>query len=98
MDFEYTYILTETAEARFIQIYDYIADNLSNETAAKDLTDKFLAAIKNACIFPTMHPKYKNYRKITIGKFLIFYKISKARKQIIITNALYGAMDYDKYL
>ena len=98
MDSKYRHKLTQTAAKNFQQIYDYIAENLNNTEAAEKITQKFLSAIRNACLFPTMNPKYKNYRKIVVDNYLMFYKVDEKEKLLIIHCALYGAMDYEKLL
>ena len=58
---------------------------------------KFLDALEkdldNISFNPNMYPKYeynKEYRKIVIGDFLVFYKTDEANNQVDIYRVLHG--------
>ena len=94
----FDFYITQNATEDFQTIYDYIKNNLHNESAAEKLTDKFEKAINQACSFPKLNPSYGSFRKIIVGKYIIFYTISEKEKKIIIHAAVYGARDYETLL
>ena len=98
MDSKYKYYLLPEAAKDFREIYDYIKYDLYNETAAENLSQKFKTALKNACKNPMIYPAYKDYRRIVVDNYLVFFKIDEENKRIIVYHAKYGAMDYDRFL
>jgi len=94
----FKYLLSPDAAEDFERIYDYIANNLSNPVSADKLSEKFKTAMRNACEFPKIYPMHNGYHKIIVSNYLIFYKVDDSSKTIIVHCAVYGAMDYDKFL
>lgn len=85
------------------QIFDYIAFELCNPTAALNLIDEFKKAFDNACAFPDSYPliqneyvKDKTLRKILIKNYIIFYRTTD--KDIQIIRVIYGMRNYEEFL
>ena len=85
------------------KIIDYIALELKNIAAAKQLINDIEAAIKQQQAHPLQYATYKSinkrrnpYRRIIVGNFLIFYVVID--DAMIIRRILYGRRDIRKIL
>ena len=85
------------------KIIDYIAFELKNRAAAKQLIDDVNAAVKQQQVHPLQSVAYKSisqrkhpYRRIIVGNFLIFYVVID--DVMIIRRMLYGRRDIRKIL
>ena len=82
-------------------ILDYMAKNLYNPKAANDFLNKFDEGVEYISETPSSCPACetnKDYRKIIIGNYIIFFKIFEVHKKVVIFRVLYGMMDYEKHL
>jgi len=91
-------VLTVEIKNDFEMIFNYIAFILFNPTAAENLINRFHLAIQNACNFPNIYPQYKSYRKIVVDNYLMFYKMNKEQDTLIFHRAIYGGMDYPRFI
>ena len=98
MDSKYKYVLLDDAIEDFEKIYNYISNTLLNEASATKLSDKFDEALERVCLFPESCPVYKEYRKLIVENFLIFYKINEKEKRIVVYCAMFGMRNYEEYL
>jgi addiction module RelE/StbE family toxin len=85
------------------RITDYILLDLKNEIATKTFIHDIEAAIKKrlenplqAVIYPSMHRRKYEYRRILVGNYLIFYVV--VERTMIVRRLLYGRRDLDKIL
>ena len=85
------------------QIFEYIAVDLSNPTAAVRLIDDFEKAFENVCIFPESCPyinnefvKDRSLRKLVVNNYIAFYRVKSDEVQII--RVLYGMRNYEVLL
>lgn len=85
------------------QIFDYIAVELCNPTAAIGQINDFEKAFEKVCIFPEGFPfvnneyvKDKSLRKLIVNNYIIFYRVVKKEVQII--RVLYGMRNYEVIL
>ena len=92
--------ITKLAFEDMDQIFDYIAYELFNPVAAKDLLYEFEKAFKKICIFPLSFPnicneyvKDKNLRKLAVKNYMVFYRIKG--NEVQITRVLYGMRQYE---
>ena len=84
-------------------VIDYILLDLKNETAAKALILDVETAIKKCldnplrtAVYPSMHRRKYEYRRIIVGNYLIFYVV--IAHTMVVRRLLYGRRDLDKIL
>lgn len=85
------------------QIFDYIAVDLCNSSAALGQINDFEKAFENVCIFPESCPcinneyvKDKSLRKLVVNNYIAFYRIKNDEVQVI--RVLYGMCNYESLL
>ena len=85
------------------QIFDYIAVELCNPTAAIGQINDFEKAFENVCTFPESCPyinneyvKDKSLRKLIVNNYIAFYRIKDNEIQVI--RVLYGMRNYEPFL
>ena len=85
------------------QIFDYIAVELCNPTAAIGQINDFEKAFENVCAFPqscpTIHNEYvkdKSLRKLIVNHYIAFYRIKDTEIQVV--RVLYGMRNYETLL
>lgn len=85
------------------KITSYILLDLKNEIAAETFIDDMETAIKKrlenplqTAIYPSMHRRKDEYRRILVGSYLIFYVVIE--HTMIVRRLLYGRRDLDKIL
>ncbi|MBO5067467.1 MAG: type II toxin-antitoxin system RelE/ParE family toxin [Clostridia bacterium] len=85
------------------QIFNYIAVELCNPTAAIGQINDFEKAFDNICSFPESCPfinneyvKDKSLRKLVVNNYIAFYRIRD--KEIQVVRVLYGMRNYETFL
>ncbi|MBE7067909.1 MAG: type II toxin-antitoxin system RelE/ParE family toxin [Clostridiales bacterium] len=85
------------------QIFDYIAVELCNPTAAIAQINDFEKAFDNVCAFPESCPyihneyvKDKSLRKLIVNNYVDFYRIQNNEIQVV--RVLYGMRNYEAFL
>ena len=85
------------------QIFDYIANELCNFSAAIKQINDFERAFENICAFPESFPcikneyvKEKSLRKLIVNNYIAFYRIRNNQVQVI--RVLYGMRNYETIL
>jgi len=85
------------------QIFNYIAVELCNPTAAIGQINDFEKAFDNICSFPESCPfinneyvKDKSLRKLVVNNYIAFYRIRD--KEIQVVRVLYGMRNYETLL
>lgn len=85
------------------QIFNYIAVELCNPTAAIGLINDFEKAFENVCTFPEKCPfinneyvKDKSLRKLVVNNYIAFYRIRDNEIQVV--RVLYGMRNYETLL
>ena len=98
-------LFTQKASDDLNQIYSYIAKTLFAEHAAEKLIQEIECSILRlkdhplSCSVVTIEPlKRKNYRKLIVDKYLVFYIVDEKERQVVIMRILYGAVDYQNIL
>ena len=86
-----------------VQIFDYIAVELCNPTAAIGQINDFEKAFENVCTFPESCPyinneyvKDKSLRKLIVNNYIAFYRIKDNEIQVV--RVLYGMRNYEPFL
>ena len=85
------------------QIFDYIAVELCNPTAAIGQINDFEKAFENVCAFPESCPYIKNeyvkdksLRKLIVNNYIAFYRVRDDEIQVV--RVLYGMCNYEPLL
>ena len=85
------------------QIFDYIAVELCNPTAAIGQINDFEKAFENVCTFPESCPyinneyvKDKSLRKLIVNNYIAFYRVKDNEIQVV--RVLYGLRNYEPFL
>lgn len=93
------------ARQDMIEIVQYISKNLSNPTAAAQLADHLIEAGERLTQFPYANPVYypirplkREYRKIPVKNYLMFYWVDEAEKLVTVARVIYAKRDYGRLL
>jgi toxin ParE1/3/4 len=85
------------------KITQYTLQDLKNELAAKKLIHDIEAVIQKrlddplqAALYPSIHRRKHEYRRILVGSYLIFYVVIE--RTMIVRRLLYGRRHLDKIL
>lgn len=85
------------------QIFDYIAVELCNPTAAIGQINDFEKSFDNVCTFPESCPyinneyvKDKSLRKLIVNNYIAFYRVRDNEIQVV--RVLYGMRNYEALL
>ena len=85
------------------QIFEYIAVELCNPTAAIGQLNDFEKAFDNVCVFPESCPyirneyvKDKSLRKLVVNNYIAFYRVKENEVQVV--RVLYGMRNYESFL
>lgn len=98
-----TYSVLETAAAArdLDNIFNYIAMELNNLPAAKELADEVGQCYEKLSVAPFMyelcHDKRLNelgYRKVVIKNYVMVYRINNAEHIVYILRFFYGRRNY----
>ena len=88
-----------------VDIVTYISKTLDNPMAAQRLSEEFVTEAENLRNFPYSLPVYnpirplkREYRKIIVKNYIMFYWVSEQEKRITIARVMYGKSDYGKGL
>ena len=91
------------AQSDIEQIFQYIAIELCNPSAAVAQIDNFEKAFDNICNFPDSCPyinneyvKDKSLHKLVVNNYLVFYRVRDNEVQII--RVIYGMRNYEVIL
>ncbi|MCM1365193.1 MAG: type II toxin-antitoxin system RelE/ParE family toxin [Faecalibacterium sp.] len=96
-------IYTPQSRKDLKEIKSYIAANLQNPSAAKNISDKILAACHNLKFYPNMGISLKakagietDYRCLICGNYIAFYTIDS--QTVRIERILDGRTEYMKII
>ena len=103
MDNKYELKIYPSAQVDMEQIFQYIAVNLCNPTAALDQINDFEKAFEEVCAFPQSCPfvnneyvKDKSLRKLIVNNYIAFYRIKDHEIQVV--RVIYGMRNYEELL
>ena len=91
-------VFTPLARQDLVETGDYIAHQLHNRTAARNLIHRIQSAVKDLEQFPSLGTPLEMpgthilYRYLICGNYMIFYHISG--ESVWIDRILYGRRDY----
>ncbi len=88
-----------------VDIVRYISNELKNPIAADNIANEFVNSAETLIDFPYSNPVYhpirplnKEYRKLLVKNFIIFYYVDEAEKIITIARVIYAKRDYGRIL
>lgn len=96
---------TPKASQDLDEIYNYITNNLFNESAAETLLEKIEKSIMNLKDFLQLGTfvgdpelKAKGYRKLIIENYIVFYLFNEIEGVVIIMRVLFGRQEYQNFI
>jgi toxin ParE1/3/4 len=102
---KYNVKFTPLASEDLTQIYAYISLQLFAEPAAAELLEKMEIGIMRLTEFPfscslvyDSHLRSKNYRKLIIENYIVFYLVNEMENQVVIMRVLFSAQKYQNLL
>jgi addiction module RelE/StbE family toxin len=86
-------------------IVRYISHELFNQAAAENLADEMIDAAERLADFPyinaihqSIRPLKKEYRKLIVKNYIMFYWIDEKEKRVTIARVIYARRDYERLL
>ena len=83
-------------------IVRYIGYELFNPNAAEKLADEMIDAAERLTDFPyinaihqSIKPLKKEYRKLIVKNYIMFYWIDENKKRVTIARVIYARRDYE---
>jgi len=93
------------AKQDMIEIVHYISHKLHNPIAAENLAVDMITVAENLTEFPyinaihqSIKPLKKEYRKLIVKNYIMFYRIDEEEKLVTIARVVYARRDYEKLL
>ena len=93
------------AKQDMTEIAGYISHELCNPAAAEKLADEMIEAVERLIDFPYINaihqaikPLTKEYRKLIVKNYIVFYWIDEKEKRITIARVIYARRNYEKFL
>ncbi len=93
----YTLEFLDEALCDIVEIAQYITKTLQNPQAAVRLTNKMIEKAEKVCSFPysnrvftPIKPLKREYRKIIVDNYIMFYFINEDKKTVLIARVLYA--------
>lgn len=94
-----------SAQQDMVEIVRYISKELHNPIAADRLATKLLEAAERAAAFPyaaqiynPIRPLKREYRKLVIKNYLMFYWVDEQKQIVTIAYVTYAKRDYERLL
>lgn len=102
---KYEIVITEPAKDDLEEILSYISVDLSAPKSTIDMLNKIENIFENLSGNPLMYPlcdidnlKIRNYRKVVINNYLMFYRVDKNKKKVYVMRFVYGRRDYINFI
>ena len=93
--------LTDTVDADFGEIFDYIAVDLMEPITAGKLVDRMYEACQSLEKLPYKYPLSRDsflasqgFRVMPVGNYLIFYVVDEENSRVIVHRAVHGKRNY----
>lgn len=101
----YEIIYTKEAEQDLVNIYRYIAINLSVPETSKKQIDRIMDIIKTLDELPLRHKLYQHeswhnegLRVLPVDNYLVFYIVIEEEKAVAIVRIMYGGRNIELQL
>ena len=93
------------AQRDMVEIVRYISEELQNPAAADRLAMELVNAAESVLTFPYALPAYqpirplkREYRKILVQNFLVFYWVDEEKKLVTVARVVYAKRDISRVL
>jgi len=87
------------------EIARYISHKLCNPSAAEKLAEEMVDAAERLTDSPYIHaihrsikPLQKEYRKLIVKNYIMFYWVDEKEKRVTIARVIYARRDFEKLL
>lgn len=97
--------ITVSAQEELDAIYEYIAVELANKTAAEAFFDQVEKCYDSLVRQPYMYEQCREeslrlagYRRAVIERYIMIYRVDDSKKTVYILRFFYGARDYEKLI
>lgn len=84
-----------------LNIAKYIGTELKNPIAAENLSEEFVKTAENLKEFPYSNPVYipmkplkREYRKVKIKNYIMFYWVNESEKSVTVARVIYGKREW----
>lgn len=101
----YTIKMTPKAAEDLDNIYRYISEELFATSSAANILEGIEKGIMRLREFPFScnyvadeYLRNKDYRKLIVDNYIVFYLIEEEKDQVIIMRVLYGKQKYENLL
>ena len=98
-------VYTFTARQDLRSIYEYISFTLLAPDAARNTTDRIMAAVRSLESMPERNPLYREepwhsqgVRFIPVRNYLVFYTVDASADTVSIVRIMYGGRDVSRQL
>lgn len=88
-----------------VDIVSYISKELSNPMAADRIAVALIEAGEGLSDFPYANPIYipirplkREYRRLIVGSYILFYWVDEERKEVTIARVIYATRDHERFL
>jgi len=93
------------AKQDMVEIVRYISKKLCNPSAAEKLANEMIDAAEGLVAFPyskavyvTPKPLKREYRRLVVKNYVMFYWVNEIEKSIVVVRVLYARRDFDNLL
>lgn len=93
---QYRLMYLDTALEDMSDIKAYL--DLNSETAWSKLVIYMKKQMDNLKKFPYMGERYKKYRRLVCGDYLVFFKVNDDKKTVEVYHVLHCSRNIKKYL
>lgn len=94
-----------SARKDMVEAVRYISETLHNPTAAEQLAVELIEAGDSISAFPyaapvhmPIRPLKREYRKLRVRNYLMFYWVDEERKLVTVARVIYARRNYEKLL
>lgn len=101
----YKVLMTEPATGDSLAATRYIAKELKEPAAAKNLVAKIREAVMSLSEMPTRHAlvtderlAFLGIRKLPVDNYMVFYVVSETDMVVTVVRILYGRRDWEQLL
>lgn len=101
----YKLVYLPAAHRDMVEIARYISRELNNPQAALRLANELTEAGERVLQFPYANPVYmpirpleREYRKLFVRNYCMFYWVEEAEKHVVIARVLYARRDHGRFL
>lgn len=98
----YQILYLPTARRDLVDIVTYVSGHLQNPIAATALAELLVDSIDGRSTFPFENPVYqtirplaKEYRKLCVKNYFVFYWVDEKAQTVTVTRVLYARRNFE---